>query len=130
MATTGVLWTSAEPASAEHLVIDEQTARASLVGTTVLPLEGRPAHIRYTVTADAEWRTTTARVELIGHRRVVVELAVDDGAWTVDDERRPDLDGCIDVDLGWTPATNILPMRRLGSEVGRLSARYPPPPPG
>jgi len=31
---------------------------------------------------------------------------------------RTDLAGCSDVDLGWTPATNILPIRRTGLVVG------------
>src|SRR5207247_1457892 len=33
-------------------------------------------------------------------------------------EERPDLQGCLDVDLGFTPATNTLPIRRLGLEPG------------
>lgn len=35
------------------------------------------------------------------------------GRWRVDGEPRPDLDGCLDVDFGFTPATNLLPLRRL-----------------
>ena len=32
------------------------------------------------------------------------------------------LDGCHDVDLGWTPATNTVPIRRLGLEVGETAS--------
>ena len=28
------------------------------------------------------------------------------------------LDGCTDIDLGWTPATNTVPIRRLDLPVG------------
>ena len=28
------------------------------------------------------------------------------------------LDGCTDVDLGWTPATNTIPIRRLNLAIG------------
>jgi hypothetical protein len=31
---------------------------------------------------------------------------------------RPDLDGCIDIDLACTPLTNTVPIRRLGLDVG------------
>ena len=36
----------------------------------------------------------------------------------IDGRIRPDLDGCTDVDLGWSPITNVIPMRRLGVRVG------------
>ena len=29
--------------------------------------------------------------------------------------------GCDDIDLGWTPATNTIPIRRLGLELGETS---------
>ena len=35
-----------------------------------------------------------------------------DGAWTVDSEPRPDLDGALDCDLGNCPLTNTMPIRR------------------
>ena len=47
-------------------------------------------------------------------------LGTDGGArWgEVNGAHRPDLDGCIDVDLGCTPFTNTLPIRRLALDVG------------
>ena len=39
------------------------------------------------------------------------------GSWRADGEPVPALDGCLDVDLGWTPATNTLPIRRLDLAV-------------
>jgi hypothetical protein len=46
-----------------------------------------------------------------------------DGAWrwklNWDEEREvPELSDCIDVDLGCTPSTNTLPIRRLNLEIG------------
>ena len=40
-----------------------------------------------------------------------------DGRW----RHRPDLDSCSDIDLGWTPATNLLPIRRLALDVGETA---------
>ena len=87
-------------------------------GTTVIPLDDRPAHLRYAVTTDDAWRTESVDVQVFGHRRVTIRIEVDDGRWTVDGRVQPDLDGCVDIDLGWTPATNLLPIRRLGLAVG------------
>jgi hypothetical protein len=43
-----------------------------------------------------------------------VELVRDEaGAWRVDGARRPDLDGCEEIDIQATPFTNTLPIRRL-----------------
>ena len=47
-------------------------------------------------------------------------LKVSDGHWTVDGAARPDLDGCVDVDVAATPLTNTFPIRRLAHlAVGR-----------
>jgi hypothetical protein len=35
-------------------------------------------------------------------------------SWTVDGHPRPDLEGCVDVDVAATPLTNTFPIRRLG----------------
>ena len=40
------------------------------------------------------------------------------GNWTVDGKRRRALRSCTDVDLGCSPSTNTLPIRRLGLSVG------------
>jgi hypothetical protein len=40
----------------------------------------------------------------------------------VDGELVSQLDGCTDVDFGWTPATNTVPIRRLGLEVGQRAS--------
>lgn len=35
------------------------------------------------------------------------------GTWLVDGRRQRAFDGCTDVDLEWTPATNLFPIRRM-----------------
>ncbi len=41
------------------------------------------------------------------------------GRWgEMNGEHRPDLDGCVDLDLGCTPFTNTLPIRRLPLHIG------------
>ncbi len=46
------------------------------------------------------------------------EIVVDAGNWTINGIDDSALAGCVDIDLGWTPATNVLPIRRLGADVG------------
>lgn len=39
--------------------------------------------------------------------------------WFVNDEERPEIAGCIDIDLNFSPVTNTLPIRRLNLAVGQ-----------
>ncbi len=43
------------------------------------------------------------------------------GAWSVGGAEAPTLHGCDDIDLGFSPVTNLLPIRRLALEVSAKS---------
>jgi hypothetical protein len=47
-----------------------------------------------------------------------VELTVDDGAWRLNGVAQPEVRGCVDLDLNFSPSTNLLPLRRLALAVG------------
>lgn len=113
-----LVWSSDELRSAEHFTLRQAPGSSTLSGTAVLAADDVPCHVDYRVEVDGGWRTVSAEaeVERAGHQSFRME--VDDGRWTVDGVRRTDLDGCLDVDLGWTPATNLLPIHRLGLAVG------------
>lgn len=77
-----------------------------LEGDVVVVADGRPCVLRYRVQCDS-WRTRSVEVEgWIGVDRVDLSFTPDA------------LDGCIDADLGFTPSTNTLPIRRLNLAVG------------
>jgi hypothetical protein len=42
-----------------------------------------------------------------------------DGRWFLNGQPVDGVDGCIDIDLGITPATNTLPIRRLNLAIGQ-----------
>ena len=78
-----------------------------------------PITIDYTVDVDAQWQTSRAHVEVsMANSQDHIVILRDADGWTVNGERRIDLAGCTDVDLGFTPATNTLPIRRLGLALG------------
>lgn len=78
------------------------------------------ARIRYAIECDLDWRTRSARVEgEVDGSPIRFTLAADGtGRWTEDGDPVPDLAGCLDLDLGFTPATNTLPIRRLDLAIG------------
>lgn len=91
-----------------------------LTGNVVVEDHGRACALEYRISCDAEWRTLRALVRgWIGTEPVDVELEADEaGQWTMNDVPQPAVSGCIDVDFGFTPATNLIPIRRLKLAVG------------
>lgn len=92
-----------------------------LVGTALVTDAGRPCRLDYTVECDQNWHSRAARVSgWLGSDPVAISLQADgQGAWRVDGRPCPAVAGCLDVDLAFSPATNLLPIRRLGLEVGQ-----------
>jgi hypothetical protein len=78
------------------------------------------ARLAYGVTVDDGWRTTWGTVRgTIGSRPVALEIERrQDDRWWVNGRPAPDLDGLVDLDLGFTPATNLFPLRRLALPIG------------
>lgn len=96
-----------------------------LDGTAAFAEKGLPCMLRHRVECDEGWRSLGARVEgHIGERTVCTELLAEDGSWRLDGLEQPQAAGCIDVDLDFTPATNLLAVRRLGLRVGEQAETY------
>lgn len=68
----------------------------------------------YFVRTDSAFRTREVRLAYVDGPRLLVE-ADGEGTWhdLIGDRALPELSGCIDVDIGITPATNSLPVKRL-----------------
>ncbi len=54
----------------------------------------------------------------IGGKSRTLHITANNGHWTEDGREVPVVEGCVDVDLGWSPSTNMLPIRRLNLPVG------------
>lgn len=47
-------------------------------------------------------------------------MAVDSASqWKLNGVERPEVAGCIDLDLNFSPSTNLLPLRRLSLAIGQ-----------
>jgi len=114
-----VLWLSRLLQSAEHCTIRPWSRPATVESTTLLAYKDVPARIEYTISVNGEWETERVSLELAAADHQVTLALVREDGWLVNGTPRPDLDACIDVDLGWTPATNMLPLRRMALDVGQ-----------
>jgi hypothetical protein len=89
----------------------------------VLSERGAPCRVRYLIECDAEWRTLSCVLTgQIGNKAVEVSIKRDGENWTVNGVTIPSVAGCEDIDLGFSPATNLLPIRRLELKVGQSAA--------
>lgn len=121
--TWQVAWRGPE-SSYEACAMTRLSAGWLLEGTVVASAAGQPSPVSYRVLCDATWHTRDVRVfaweaRLPASTPRVLALESDGaGHWRVNGEPAPSLDGCLDVDLGVTPSTNTLPIRRLRLAVG------------
>jgi hypothetical protein len=121
MTTRRVAWRrSDEVATDEHCTLTLRDGGLSLVGTVLGAEGGLPTWVEYRVLADGAGLTTAVHVrDLRGFVQRSISLARDSrGRWTVDGQAAPALRGCTDVDLGCSPSTNTLPIRRLRLAIG------------
>jgi hypothetical protein len=121
MTTRRVAWRrSDEVQTDEHCTLTQRDTGLSLVGTVLGAEDGAPVRIEYRVLTDGAGMTTAAHVrDLRGFEQRTLTLERDaKGNWTVDGAKVRALKGATDVDLGCSPSTNTLPIRRLRIGVG------------
>jgi hypothetical protein len=105
--------------------VDDATLAAdgdgwSLSGLATVSDSGRACRLEYDVQCDASWHSRRCTVRgTLGTEQVALLIARGEaGRWTVDGQALAAIDGCEDVDLAFTPATNLLPIRRLQLAIG------------
>jgi uncharacterized protein len=115
-----VRWRRLDVAGREEARVERTPGGWRLSGELDVEEFGLAARLRYTIECDPEWRTRSAVIEgEAGGGPIRFALAADgEGNWTRDGVPVPNLAGALDIDLGFTPATNTLPIRRLDLTVG------------
>ncbi len=83
-------------------------------------LHGRPLQVNYGVDCTSQWqtRTTDVVIEMGTAVRVQTIAADSQHSWSAAGTALPFLQGCVDIDLGVTPSTNTLAVRRLDLQIG------------
>jgi uncharacterized protein len=104
----------------EHCTLILRDGGLSLVGTVIGAEGGLPTRVEYRVLADRSGLTTAVHVrDLRGFETRTITLERNaKGSWTVDGAAARGLRGCTDIDLGCSPSTNTLPIRRLRLAIG------------
>ncbi|MER9304627.1 putative glycolipid-binding domain-containing protein [Mesorhizobium sp. M0293] len=121
--TASILWRRLDLEGHDACLLSQTDGGYSITGQAVFIQDGEPCCLVYEVDCDAGWRTRTARVDgFLGTRKL--HYAIErgsDGQWTLNGEVQRDVAGLVDVDLGFTPASNLLAIRRFDLGIGEAT---------
>lgn len=90
-----------------------------LDGMAVYDLNGKPVQVRYGLDLNHDWSTQSGMVEgFIGTQPVKRDIRRNGASWTIDGVSQEAVYGALDLDFGFTPATNHPQLQRMALEVG------------
>ncbi|HEX7829856.1 MAG TPA: putative glycolipid-binding domain-containing protein [Thermoanaerobaculia bacterium] len=122
-----ILWRRLDVPGHDACRLSRLDAGWQLAGTAVF-FEQRPTLLAYSVICDAEWRAISGSVTgWSGEQQVDVRFERTHGRWLMNGEHASAVDDCLDLDFGFTPATNLFQIRRLNlaiSERGDAPAAW------
>jgi len=116
------LWKWVKGTGLERFELLRQTNGWTIRGTIVALGEQGAAEAAYTISCNAAWRTQSADISLrdtSGEHSL--HLNVDEGRWFENGKEKKHLADCLDIDLGWSPSTNTIAIRRLNLPIGGRS---------
>lgn len=121
MSNQAILWRRLDQLGCESARLFFQDSCWHLAGTAVFAHNKQPCRLDYTIVCNSAWQTLSGKVAgWVGNEIVEIELAVDsDRRWRLNGKECPAVAGCIDLDLNFSPSTNLLPIRRLNLAAGQ-----------
>jgi len=119
-----MLWRRLDLPGHESAQLLGQASGWQVNGTAVFLHDHNPCRLDYQILCDEAWQTRSAKVSgWVGDKIVDIYLTVDSAQrWHFNGKECDQVEGCIDLDLNFSPSTNLLPIRRLNLEVGQAAA--------
>jgi hypothetical protein len=118
-----ILWRGSLLPGYEACRVFSQDTHWQIEGTAVFAHEQQPCRLNYQIVCDADWKTLSAQVDgWVGNSIVNIQVKTIRTSliehWWLNDVEQPDVQGCTDIDLNFSPSTNLIPIRRLNLAVG------------
>ena len=116
-----ILWRRLDQPGHESARLSLQHSHWHLVGTAVFAHHQQPCRLDYLVVCDGGWHTVSGKVAgWVGDQSVDIELSADAARhWQLNGLECPAVASCLDLDLNFSPSTNLLPIRRLQLSIGQ-----------
>lgn len=115
-----ILWRRIDIPGHESARLSFREGHHRLEGRAIFAAAEGPTALDYEIVCDECWRTLSANVAgWMGSRAINARIEVaDDGHWALNGIEVPAVSGAVDVDLNFSPSTNVLPIRRLELAIG------------
>jgi hypothetical protein len=115
-----IRWRRIDVLGQEEARIEQTTHGWRLIGELEVEEGSVSAQLAYLIECERDWRT---RLTIVTGSASGVPVRFEFGAdgaghWTLNGAPLSLVEGALDIDLGFTPATNLLPIRRLDLAVG------------
>jgi hypothetical protein len=119
-----ILWRRLDEPGHESARVSFRESHWYLTGTAVFAYRQQACRLDYVVVCDAKWQTLSGKVMgWVGSGTIEIELSVDsDRRWLLNGTDCASVAGCTDLDLNFSPSTNLLPIRRLDLRIGEKAA--------
>ena len=123
MRSPTISWRRLEPAGREASTVSETVAGWRINGVAEFREANAPTCLAYVIRCGPHWETLSCDITgFIGEEAVAVLVDRDaTGTWTVNGAQSPVVSGCVDIDLAFSPITNLLPIRRLNLRTGEMA---------
>jgi hypothetical protein len=123
MVVATILWRRLDTPGHDACRLDRGAAGWRLEGTAVFRHEGVPARLAYHIVSDVAWRARKGYVRgWLGADSIEFSIArTKAGLCTLNGAAVPNVENCIDLDFGFTPATNLFQIRRLALNEGQAA---------
>ncbi|MFL5570569.1 MAG: putative glycolipid-binding domain-containing protein [Gemmatimonadaceae bacterium] len=119
MTDRAIVWRRTDKPGHEFCTLAKTETGVKLTGVAVLSNDGTPCCLQYTIDCDSQWRTQLCRLSgYIGKHGFTLDIRHEGENWLLNGVEVPEVAGSEDIDLGFSPSTNLLPIRRLALEVG------------
>jgi hypothetical protein len=114
-----VLWRGILLPGHEACRLQQSGQNWHLDGVAVFIHEQRPCQLSYHITCDHHWQTRSAQVwGWVGDGLIDIHIRVDgQQRWWLNEVEQTRVAGSIDLDLNFSPSTNLLPIRRMKLQV-------------
>jgi hypothetical protein len=122
---SSIVWRRLDTPGHDTCRVERRAAGWFLSGTAVFVHQGSPAQLAYDVACDPLWRAREGNVRgWVGARAIAFHVSrTPDGIWMFNDVTASGVgvNDCVDVDFGFTPATNLPQLRRLNLAIGQAA---------
>lgn len=116
-----LLWRRLDHPGYEWCRVEETSTGRVFEGLVLVSFRRKPHRIEYDIQTDSDWQTKTVSIRSDGvGGSVSLDPRVDSkNRWFRNGKIVESVEGCVDVDLGFSPSTNALPINRLKLKRGK-----------